>query len=92
MVAAAPPARVVLPDPLCARLMVAAELHSTTALKSCLQELRSLGPDAAWLAEQIRWLMRSYDMDGIQQLLSRVVHQPDRPEPEAYGATSSAPQ
>jgi len=89
MVTAAPPARVVLPDPLCARLMVAAELHSTTALKSCLQELRSLGPDAAWLAEQIRWLMRSYDMDGIQQLLSRLVH---RPETEAYGATSSAPQ
>jgi CheY-like chemotaxis protein len=92
IVAGAPPACVVLPDHLCARLMVAAELHSTTALKSCLKELRSLGPDAAWLAEQIRWLMRSYDMDGIQQLLSWVVHQPDRPETETNGATSSAPQ
>ena len=65
--------RVALPEELCARLMVAAELHSTTALKSCLQELRLLGPEAQRLAEQIRLLMRSYDMDGIQRLLTRTV-------------------
>jgi CheY-like chemotaxis protein len=61
-----------LPEELSARLMVAAELHSTTALKSCLQELRAGGPEAERLAEEIRQLMRSYDMDGIQRLLSRV--------------------
>ncbi|HEY2329391.1 MAG TPA: response regulator, partial [Verrucomicrobiae bacterium] len=65
--------RVVLPEELCARLMVAAELHSTTALKACLQELRQLGPETQRLADQIRLLMRSYDMDGIQRLLSQVV-------------------
>jgi len=86
-----PPTRVVLPDHLCARLMVAAELHSTTALKSCLQELRLLGPEAQWLAEQVRWLMRSYDMDGIQRLLSGLVHQPDRPEIETSRASKPAP-
>jgi signal transduction histidine kinase/CheY-like chemotaxis protein len=64
--------RVALPEELCARLMVAAELHSTTALKACLQELRQLGPDAQRLAEQVRQLMRSYDMEGIQRLLARV--------------------
>jgi signal transduction histidine kinase/CheY-like chemotaxis protein len=61
-----------LPEELSARLMVAAELHSTTALKTCLQELRAGGPEAERLAEEIRQLMRSYDMDGIQRLLTRV--------------------
>jgi CheY-like chemotaxis protein len=63
---------VALPEELCARLMVAAELHSTTTLKACLQELRQLGPATQRLADQIRLLMRSYDMDGIQRLLSQV--------------------
>jgi len=64
--------RVALPEELCARLTVAAELHSTTALKACLQELRQLSPEAQRLADRIRLLMRSYDMDGIQRLLSLV--------------------
>jgi hypothetical protein len=51
--------------------MVSAELHSTTALKACLQELRQGGPEAKRLAEEIRFLMRSYDMDGIARLLAR---------------------
>jgi signal transduction histidine kinase/CheY-like chemotaxis protein len=59
-----------LPDELYARLATAAELHSTTALKSCLAELRQLGPGAEQLAEHIRHLMRSYDMDGILRLIS----------------------
>jgi hypothetical protein len=50
--------------------MVAAELHSMTALKACVQELRRHGPAAARLAGEIRHLMRSYDMDGIQRLLA----------------------
>lgn len=63
--------RVTLPDELYSRLTVAAELHSTTALKAGLQDLRQLGPDAQKLAENIRHLMRSYDMDGILRLLVR---------------------
>ena len=61
-----------LPDELYARLATAAELHSTTVLKSCLIELRQLGPGAEQLAEHIRHLMRSYDMAGILRLISRV--------------------
>ncbi len=64
--------RVTLPADLYSRLTVAAELHSTTALKAVLQDLRSKGGVAAQLAEEIRHLMRSYDMDGIQKLLARV--------------------
>jgi len=70
-----PPAetlRVHLTPELYARLNLAAELHSTTALKGCLQELRQLGPDEQTLAEHIRHRMRSYDMDGILRLLTRV--------------------
>jgi signal transduction histidine kinase/ActR/RegA family two-component response regulator len=63
-------AGMVLPEELSARMMVAAELHSTTALKLCLPELRRLGPHEEQLADQIRLLMRSYDMDGIMRLLS----------------------
>ena len=75
-----PLGRIDLPEELCARLMVAAELHSTTALKAGLQELRLRGPEAAQLADQIRQLMRSYDMDGIQRLMSSVAR-PTNPEP-----------
>ena len=60
-----------LSDELYARLATAAELHSTTALKACLLELRQLGPEAGKLAEHIRFLMRSYDMDGILRLILR---------------------
>lgn len=79
--AEAPWERVALPEGLCARLTVAAELHSTTALKVCLQELRQLGPEAERLAGQIRLLMRSYDMDGIERLLSQVVPAAASPDP-----------
>jgi len=75
-VADVPLAPLALPEALCARLMVAAELHSTTALKACLLELRQLGPEAGRLADQVRLLMRSYDMDGIQRLLSQLVVPP----------------
>jgi len=60
-----------LPEALCSRLMVAAELHSTTVLKSGLAELRQHGSEACRLADVIRQRMRGYDMDGIQRLLSR---------------------
>jgi signal transduction histidine kinase/DNA-binding NarL/FixJ family response regulator len=66
-----PPVR--LPEELCARLVTAAELHSTTALKSCLQELRQLEPEACRLAEHIRHLMRSYDMHAILRLMAQTV-------------------
>lgn len=72
--------RVALPDSLCSRLAVAAELHSTTALKACLSELRELGPEANRLAEEVRLLMRSYDMDGIQRLLAHYVLRIDNSE------------
>ena len=62
----------ILPEALCARLNLAAELHSTTALKACLRELRELGPEGQSLAENVRHLMRSYDMDGILRLVSTV--------------------
>lgn len=64
---------VILPAELCVRLTVAAELHSTTALKAVLHELRQQGHEAQQLAAEIRHLMRSYDMDGIQRLLARAV-------------------
>ncbi|HEY2081840.1 MAG TPA: CHASE domain-containing protein [Verrucomicrobiae bacterium] len=79
--------QVALPDTLCARLTVGAELHSTTAIKACLPELHKINPAASRLAEEIRLLMRSYDMDGIQRLLtdyvSRIENSETTPTPHA---------
>jgi signal transduction histidine kinase/CheY-like chemotaxis protein len=74
---------VALPDGLCARLTVAAELHSTTALKTCLAELSMLGPAADRLAAEIRLLMRSYDMDAIQRLLTTYVSRTENAETDS---------
>jgi len=62
--------RVQLSQELYARLTLAAEVHSTTALKAALQELREHSEPARQLAEAIRHLMRSYDMAAIQKLLA----------------------
>jgi hypothetical protein len=72
------PEQVEIPEPLGARLMVAAELHSTTALKAALQELRELSPEARQLADHLRLLMRSFDLDGIQRILARTTARQDR--------------
>ncbi len=64
--------RVHLPEGLWGRLMIAAELHSATALKTCLVELRGQGEGASQLAEAIGQRLRSCDMDGIQRLLDSV--------------------
>lgn len=61
-----------IPEELFARLMTAAELHSATALKANLQELRAQFPDSAKFCDAVRDLMRRYDMEGIQRLLSGV--------------------
>jgi signal transduction histidine kinase/FixJ family two-component response regulator len=81
--------RLTLPAELHSRLALAAELHSTTALKACLTQLRQAGPDAQLLADAIRYLMRSYDMDGIQQLLARALS-PGRPEADVSAHAAGA--
>jgi signal transduction histidine kinase/CheY-like chemotaxis protein len=67
-----------LPSELAHRLSVAAELHSTTVLKACLDELRQLGGPAVPLADHLRHLLRSYDLVSISQLLASLPV--DRPE------------
>jgi signal transduction histidine kinase/CheY-like chemotaxis protein len=64
--------RIILPRELCTRMTVAAELHSTTVLKACLEELRLLGGPAEPLADHLRHLLRAYDLGGIARLLSRM--------------------
>jgi len=71
---AAPPdlAAVHVPDDLHDRMTVAAEMHSTTVLKSCLQELRQLGGPAETLADYLRQLLRAYDLAAIVAVLRRM--------------------
>lgn len=61
--------KVVLPANLLQRLLTAAELHSSTALKAGMEELIALGPNTAPLVDRLRQLMRAYDMDEIARLL-----------------------
>ena len=63
---------IAIPEELHRRLATASELHSTTTLKLCLNELRQINPDGRLLADHIRHLMRSYDMAGIQRLICQV--------------------
>jgi signal transduction histidine kinase/CheY-like chemotaxis protein len=68
---------IVLPEDLRTRMSVAAELHSTTVLKACLEELRQLGGPAVPLADHLRHLLRAYDLTAIARLLNRLrVHTP----------------
>ena len=79
--------RIILPQELCTRMTVAAELHSTTVLKACLDELRSLGGPAVPLADHMRHLLRAYDLASIARLLTRV--QVDSPAETKATALSS---
>ena len=61
-----------LPAELAHRLEVAAELHSTTVLKACLDELRQLGGPAVPLADHLRHLLRGYDLVSISRIVSEL--------------------
>ena len=65
-------ARITLPESLIARMSSAAERHSATTLKACLDELEGGEADERHLAEHLRGCLASYDMDVIQQILAQV--------------------
>jgi CheY-like chemotaxis protein len=64
--------KVILPEDLALRLMMAAELHSATVLKACLGEVAQLGPAGERLAAHLRQFMASYDMETIQKLVAQI--------------------
>ena len=53
-------------------MVLAAELHSATALNACLKEVEVLGPEEARLAEHLREFLASYDMESIQRILAQL--------------------
>jgi signal transduction histidine kinase/CheY-like chemotaxis protein len=59
-------------EDLLSRMVMAAELHSTTVLKTCLKELEELGPHEQRLAEHLRGFLRSYDMETIQRIIAQL--------------------
>jgi DNA-binding response OmpR family regulator len=64
--------RIVLPEELTVRLMMAAELHSATVLKNCLREVEQTGPAGERLAEHLRGFLASYDMETIQKIIAQL--------------------
>ena len=63
---------ITLPEPLATRLVMAAELHSSTVLKQCLAEIESRGPSENRLAQHLRSFLSSYDMEAIQRLAAQI--------------------
>ena len=61
-----------LPEELGTRMSEAAELHSTTVVKACLEELHQLGGQAVSLADHLRQLLRAYDLPAITRLIDRL--------------------
>jgi len=59
-------------EDLALRLTTAAELHSATVIKSCLQEVEQLGPSGARLAQHLRQFLASYDMKTIQRVVAQI--------------------
>jgi signal transduction histidine kinase/DNA-binding NarL/FixJ family response regulator len=63
---------IVLPEDLITRLVMAAELHSTTVMKNCLREVEQTGPAGQRLATHLREFMASYDMETIQKIVAQI--------------------
>jgi signal transduction histidine kinase/CheY-like chemotaxis protein len=61
-----------LSEDLALSLSTAAELHSATVLKSCLQEVEQLGPSGVRLAQHLRQFLSSYDMKTIQRIVAQI--------------------
>ena len=65
-------AQIVLPADLADRLAMAAELHSATVLRSCLEEVATLGRNGERLAQHLGSYLASYDMKTIQQIVAQI--------------------
>jgi hypothetical protein len=61
-----------LPGDLAERLSRAAEEHSATGLRGCLEEIEDLGPDGRQFAARLRGFLTTYDMEGIQRIVGRL--------------------
>jgi len=71
--------RITLPEDLATRLMMAAELHSSTVLKNCLREVEETGSAGQRLAAHLREFLASYDMEMIQKIVAQIPVTHDEP-------------
>ncbi len=68
--------QIILPEDLALRLTMAAELHSTTVLKSCLAELEQLGAPGQRLAVHLRGFVQSFQMETIAKIVAQIAVEP----------------
>ena len=73
-------------EDLALRLTTAAELHSATVVKSCLQEVEQLGPPGVRLAQHLRQFLASYDMKTIQRIVAQIPVQSETPRETHSGS------
>jgi len=61
-----------LPVDLLTRMKNKAELYEVTDLRTYLLEVEALGPEGKRLAERLRTLIQSYDMEAVLKILSEM--------------------
>ncbi|MCH8291454.1 response regulator [Candidatus Poribacteria bacterium] len=61
-----------MPEELLAQMKNKAELYEVTELREHLKEVEALGPEGKRLAEQLRALVQSYDMDSVLKILEEI--------------------
>ncbi|HEY0256327.1 MAG TPA: ATP-binding protein [Candidatus Methylacidiphilales bacterium] len=70
-----------LPESLVDRMVVAAELHSATVLRRCLQEMDELGSAEKRLAAHLRDFLSSCDMTAIQRIIAQLAIKAESSQP-----------
>ena len=75
-----------VPEPLRARLIEAARLHSATELRRGLRELERLTPEVSPLAREITQALRRYDMEAVLSALGETA--PARTRAHRRGGTA----
>ncbi|MBI5186263.1 MAG: response regulator [Nitrospinae bacterium] len=63
--------RLKLPEALVSRIMKDTEFYKITDLQKSLEEMERIGPEQAKLAESLRDMANSYNMDGILRVLKK---------------------
>ena len=66
---------VVLPEAFYARLKEAAEMHSVTDVRQCLDDVRALGKKGEQFAASLEARNKEFDMEGILSLLGKIHHE-----------------
>lgn len=65
---------IILPEAIAGRLRDAVRSHNLTAVKAALEEVRSLGPDEALIADHLNRQVDQFDLKGLREAVETIPH------------------